>query len=184
MRHIAALLLVMCLTHPACAADWIVDSAKSQLGFSVQWQDHPFRGLFRKWDAQITFDPQDIDHAKAMVQVDIASITTGSDEMDQGLKGAEGFDANAYSTATFETTWFRATGKDAYEARGNLTLHGLTRAITLPFRLEINGNTATMRGTANVVRTDFRVGMGQFAGEYPVAHQVNVLIYLVAKKAK
>ncbi|HTO39598.1 MAG TPA: YceI family protein [Rhizomicrobium sp.] len=187
MKHIAAFLLAMCITanaQTAQAADWVVDHTKSQLGFSVQWQDRPFTGLFRNWDAQITFDPQNLDHAKAVVKVDIASVTSGSDEMDQGLKSAEGFDAPVYSTAIFETTWFRATGKNTYEARGNLTLHGITRAISLPFKLQIKDNIASMRGTAAVTRTDFRVGMGQWASEYPVAHQVNVIVDLVAKKAK
>lgn len=187
MKHIAAFSLAMCIgaAAPTSAqtADWVIDHAKSQLGFSVQWQDRPFTGLFRNWDAQIAFDPQNLDGAKAVVKVDIASVTSGSAEMDQSLKSAEGFDASVYSTAVFETTWFRATGKSTYEARGNLTLHGVTRAISLPFKLQIKGNTAFMRGTAPVTRTDFGVGMGQWASEYPVAHQVTVIVDLVAKKA-
>jgi len=176
--------LLSFLSLPVHAARWIVDKAKSHLGFSVQWQDHPLLGEFKSWDADIAFDPADLEHAKATVKVDIASVTLGSDEMDQGVKGAQGFDADNYSTATFETTWFRATGKHAYEARGNLTLHGVTRAITLPFKLNIKNDIAHMIGTTAVTRTDFRVGMGQWATDNPVARLVTVTIDLTAKKTK
>ncbi len=184
MKRIAPALLMLCAALPAHAAQWTVEKAKSHLGFSVQWQDHPLRGEFKSWDAKIDFDPADVDHAHAVVKVDIASVTTGADEMDQGVKGPQGFDATNYSTATFETTWFRANGKNSYEARGNLTLHGVTRGITLPFKLDIKGDTAHMTGTAAVTRTDFQVGMGQWATDNPVARLVTVTIDLTAKKTK
>jgi polyisoprenoid-binding protein YceI len=184
MKRISPLVALLCATLPAHAAQWTVDKAKSHLGFSVQWQDHPVRGEFKSWDADIAFDPADLEHAKATVKVDVASVTVGSDEMDQGLKSAQGFDATNYSTATFETTWFRSTGKNTYEARGNLTLHGVTRAVTLPFKLDIKNDVAHMVGTAAVTRTDFRVGMGQWATDNPVARLVTVTIDLTARKTK
>ena len=184
MKRIILPVVLLCATLPAHAAQWTLDKAKSHLGFSVQWQDHPLSGEFKSWDADISFDPADLEHAKATVKVDIASVTVGSDEMDQGLKSSQGFDAANYSTATFETTWFRSTGKNAYEARGNLTLHGVTRAVTLPFKLDIKGDVAHMKGTAAVTRTDFQVGMGRWATDNPVARLVTVTIDLKAKKAK
>lgn len=184
MNRIAPILLALCVAAPAHAAQWKVDKAKSHLGFSVVWQDHPLRGEFRSWDAQIDFDPTDLEHAKAVAKIDIASVTLGSDEMDQGVKGTQGFDAQNYSTATFETTWFRSTGKNSYEARGNLTLHGITRGITLPFKLEFKGDSVHMAGTAAVTRTDFQIGMGQWATDNPVARLVTVIIDLTATKAK
>lgn len=184
MNRIAILLAALLLATTANAAQWTVDKAKSHLGFAVQWQDHPLRGEFKSWNADIAFDPADLEHSKATVKVDIASVTVGSDEMDQGIKGAQGFDAGNYVTATFETTWFRATGKNAYEARGNLTLRGVTRAITLPFKLDIKGDTAHMTGTAALTRTDFQIGMGQWATDNPVARLVTVTIDLIATKAK
>jgi polyisoprenoid-binding protein YceI len=184
MTRIAIFMALLCLAAPAHAAQWIVDKAKSHLGFSVQWQDHPLLGEFKNWDAKIDFDPADLEHAHALVKVDLASVTVGSDEMDQGIRGPQGFDAGNFSTATFETTWFRSTGKDKYEARGNLTLRGVTRGVTLPFKLDIDGNIAQMKGTAAVTRTDFQVGMGQWATDNPVARMVTVTINLTATKAK
>ncbi len=184
MRPVAQILLMLFWIVPAHAAQWNVVKAKSHLGFSVQWQDHPLRGEFKSWDAKIDFDPADVEHAKVSVKVDLASITTGADEMDQGVKGPQGFDVANFSTATFDTTWFRATGKNRYEARGNLTLHGTTRGVTLPFKLDIKGDIAHMTGTAAVTRTDFQIGMGQWAGENPVAHLVTVTIDLTAMKVK
>jgi polyisoprenoid-binding protein YceI len=184
MKRIALILLMLCAAAPAQAAKWTVNHAKSHLGFSVQWQDHPLNGEFKSWDADIDFDPADVEHASATIKIDLASVTIGGGEMDTDIKGPQGFDTANFSTATFQTTWFRANGKNSYVARGNLTLHGITRGVTLPFKLDIKGNTAHMAGTADLLRTDFHIGMGHWAGENPVAHQVTVIVDLTAKKMK
>ncbi len=184
MKRIVLLTVMLCSAAPVHAAQWTVIKQKSHLGFSVQWQDHPLLGEFRNWDAQIDFDPADLERAHATVKVDVGSVSVGSDEMDQGIKGPEGFDSANFSTATFETTWFRSTGKNRYEARGNLTLRGITRGVTLPFKLDVDGDMAHMTGTAAVTRTDFQVGMGQWATDNPIARMVTVTISLTAKKAR
>lgn len=184
MKHCLIALLCLSVSFPVHAAQWRVEKSKSHLGFSVQWQDHPLKGEFKNWDAQIEFDPNDLEKARAIAKVDVGSVTVGSDEMDEGIRGPLGFDASAFSTATFETIWFRSVGKDRYEARGNLTIRGITRAITLPFKLDMNGDTAHMTGSASLTRTDFHVGMGQWATDNPVSRLVTVNVDLTAVKVK
>lgn len=181
---LALLALFICIALPAQAAEWTVVKAKSHLSFSVDWQDRPFRGTFKNWDAKITFDPAALDKAKANVTIDIGSIQTGDTEMDDALKSNQGFDVGNFAKATFETTWFRSIGKDKYEARGVLNLHGITRALTLPFTLKVNGNTAQMTGSTRLIRTEFKIGMGQWAAPQPVAHEVTVSMDITATKAQ
>ncbi|MEJ1969870.1 MAG: YceI family protein [Rhizomicrobium sp.] len=185
MRRLAAITIAGALfALPACAAQWTVDQARSRLGFSVQWSGEAFDATFKSWKADVAFDPADLVHAHAAVTIDLNSEDSGSADNDDGLKGAEGFATGQFPTAKFETTGFAAKGGNAYVATGRLTLHGITRSITLPFTLTIAGNTAHMTGKALVSRIDFGLGQGEWAGETPVAHAVTVTVDLTATKAR
>lgn len=181
MRALLAAGAALCLSAaPALAANWTVDPARSRLGFSVQWSGEAFNATFKSWKADITFDPADLAHAKATVTIDLNSEDSGSADNDDGLKGAEGFATNQFPSAKFETTGFTAKGGNAYVATGRLSLHGLTRPVTLPFTLAISGNTAHMTGKAVVSRMDFGLGQGEWARETPIAHAVTINVDLTA----
>jgi polyisoprenoid-binding protein YceI len=179
-RATAAILALLLAAHPASAAHWNVDYAKSRLGFTVQWSNEPFSAQFKRWNADIDFNPGDLAHARASVSVDLASESSDEPDFDSGLKGAQGFQTSQFSTAHFVTTSFVHKSADAYEARGTLNIRGITRDITLPFTLAIDGRTAHMTGTAHVLRTDFGVGQGEWAAPDPVAHDVAITIDLFA----
>ena len=183
MKRFLLVALASCAITPALAAHWTVDRAKSHLGFSVPWQGQPFTGEFKSWTADIDFDPADLAHAKAAVSIDVTSVTSGDAESDAGMKGAQGFDTTHFASAKFTTTSFRATGANAYEATGTLALHGTSKTIVLPFKLQLSGATAHMTGEAIVTRTDFSVGTGQFASDDPVGRAVKVTVDLTATKA-
>ena len=165
------------------AAHWNVDYAKSHLGFTVLWSNEPFSASFRSWKADIDFDPGAPHLARVDVTVDLASEASDEKEFDAGLKGAEGFQVSQFATARFITTAFAHEIGTEYVATGNLTLKGVTRQVVLPFSLTINGNTAHMKGTAHVMRTDYGVGVGEWAApSSPVAHDVTVTIDLTATR--
>lgn len=185
MRTLAACAALALLSQPALAAPhWTVDAAKSRLGFTVQWAGHPFTGTFRSWKAAIRFDPADLAHSSADVSIDVASETSGDDELDDGVKGAQGFQASQFATARFTTTGFTHKSGDDYAASAKLTIRGVTRTVTFPFTLTLSGNGARMKGTAQVSRVDFGVGQGgDFSKPAPVAYQVLVNVDLTATKA-
>jgi polyisoprenoid-binding protein YceI len=181
----AALAALVLLIAPAAAAAarWTVDPAKSRLGFTVQWSGEAFNATFKSWKADIAFDPADLPHAKATVNINLDSEDSGSADNDEGVKGAEGFATDHFAAATFETTGFTAKGGNAYVASGRLSLHGITKPITLPFTLTITGNTAHMVGKAVVSRIDFGLGHGEWAAETPIAHAVTITVDLTATRA-
>jgi polyisoprenoid-binding protein YceI len=178
-----ALALTALLTTPASAAHWTVDATKSKLGFNVMWSNEPFAGTFRSWKADIEFDSGEPQLAHVAVAVDLASEASDEADFDDGLKGAQGFQISQFPVARFVTTTFAHEIGTEYVATGNLTLKGVTRQVVLPFSLTINGNTAHMKGTAHVMRTDFGVGLGTWAAPSPVAHDVTVTIDLVATRS-
>jgi polyisoprenoid-binding protein YceI len=181
-RLLAALLLAPLLASPAGAAGWNVDYAKSRLGFTVQWSNEPFTAAFKSWKADIDFDPADLAHARASVTIDMASEASDTKELDDGLRGTFGFEVSQFPTAHFLATGFtHKTGND-YIATGTLTIRGVTKPVTLPFTLTITGKSAHMTGTAQLIRTDFHVGEGEWSADTPVSHAVTVTIDLTATR--
>jgi polyisoprenoid-binding protein YceI len=76
----------------------------------------------------------------------------------------------------------RKSGND-YVAAATLSIKGVSRPVMLPFTLTLSGNTAHVMGKAQVMRTDFHVGTGEWEKPDPVAHEVIVNIDLTAAKA-
>lgn len=167
---------------PVFAAHWNVDYAKSSLGFTVNWSGEPFSAQFKRWNADIEFDPADLAHARAAVTVDLASEASDEPDFDSGLKGAQGFETSRFPAARFVVKSFTAKSGSSYLANGTLSIRGISREIALPFSLTVSGNTAHMTGTAHVSRTDFGVGQGEWAAPTPVSHDVTVTVDLTATK--
>jgi len=166
---------------PAFAANWSVDYAKSRLGFTVLWSKEPFSAGFKTWRADISFDPADLAHAD--VTVDLGSEVSDEPEFDEGLRGPLGFQTSQFPSARFVTTAFTHKAGNDYVATGKLSLKGVTREVTLPFTLTIQGNQAHLKGSAVVIRTEYAVGTGTWAAPSPVAHEVTVNIDIVATKS-
>ncbi len=83
----------------------------------------------------------------------------------------------------FAATAFKVAGGGRYEARGTLTLRGVTKPMVVRFSPGISGDTAAMEGTATVPRTAFRVGQGEWAATDQIADAVAVTIAIRAKRA-
>ena len=175
--------VAMLTAQPVCAANWSVDYAKSKLGFTAIWSKEPFQAAFKSWKADIAFDPADLAHAHADVTVQVGSETSDEEEFDDGLKGALGFQVSQFPAAHFVTTGFTRKAGNDYVATGHLSLKGVTKDVTLPFTLTIQGNQAHMKGSAVIIRTDYGVGQGTWAAPSPVAHEVTVTIDITATKS-
>lgn len=168
----------------SAAQHWTVDYRRSKVGFTVQWNGEPFTAVFRSWKADIDFDPADLGHAHAQVDISLASEASDDPQTDDGVKGAEGFGVSQFPTATFRTTAFTHKSGNQYIATGTLSIKGISRPITLPFTLTLSGNGAHAVGHAQVIRTDFNVGTGEYAKPDPVATQVTLNIDVIAMKAR
>jgi len=180
---LGALLLLPLAARPVEAAHWNVDYAKSRLGFIVAWSNEPFSAAFKSWQADIDFDPADLAHAHVAVTIDLASVASDEPDFDDGVKGPQGFGTKQFPAARFTVQNTVHKSGDNYVATGTLTIRGITRPVTLPFKLTISGHTAHMTGTASVLRTDFGIGQGTWAAPSPVAHEVSVVIDLTATQS-
>jgi polyisoprenoid-binding protein YceI len=180
-RFAVSLLAAITAAVPASAAHWNVEPS-SKLGFSVVWGGEPLNGTFKKWKADIEFDPADLAHAHVVAMIDTGSVVTDYPDGDSGLKGALGFAADRFPTARFETTGFRRLPDGSFVADARLTIRGITKPLQLPFKLAMQSNRARVIGRTTVIRTDFGVGQGEWAAPEPVEHNVTVTLDLTATK--
>ncbi|MEN3167916.1 YceI family protein [Gluconobacter sp. OJB] len=167
---------------PVFAADWTIDPAHSTIDFSGTQTGHAFTGHFGKFDGTISFDPAHPEEGHAKITIDIASATTTDKQRDGAMPGSDWFNVARFPTATFEARSFRAKGGNAYEAVGTLTIRGVSRPETLPFTLDINGQTAHAKGHLDLIRSAFGIGQGPWATGQWVALQVGVTIDVTASQ--
>lgn len=168
----------------AAVTTWTVDKTASKLSFKSSAGGEAFEGTFRRWDAQIAFDPKNLAASKVNVSIDMTSAATGDASRDEMLPTPDWFDAKKFARATFTSTSFKDLGGGKYQAAGNLNLHGVVRPVVLPFSLAIAGDVAKANGTLTLNRSQFKVGGGQFATAETVPFNVQVVVAVTAKKAK
>jgi len=160
---------------------WVVQPG-AKLGFASAWSGQPVSGRFDRWTANILFSPDALDRSKVTVTVDVGSVNTGDQQRDGVLPSGDWFDAAGHPKAVFTASKFEKVGADRYVAHGTLELKGVSKPVDLPFRLTVTGDEAQVSGTANVDRTTFGVGQGEFASTEQIPGKVAVEIALKAKR--
>lgn len=177
MTRLALLLCALALPGLASAAGYAVQPSGSTLAFHGNFQGSGFDGHFDKFDAAIAYDPAHLDASKFDVSVDLSSARTGDNDRDTALPGSDFFNVAQFPKAHFVTTAFHQNG-GTVTADGNLTLHGVTRPVSLIVDFKPNGNHATLDVKGSVKRLDFGVGGGDYADTSVIANEVSVTAHL------
>ncbi|MGZ6705543.1 MAG: YceI family protein [Solirubrobacteraceae bacterium] len=116
---------------------WTVDPGHSNVEFQVKHLGiATVRGAFRRFEGTLEI-PSDLASAKAFGTVEVASVDTNEPQRDEHLRSADFFDAATHDKLTFASTAIRPLDEETFEITGDLTLHGVTRPITL--KAEITG---------------------------------------------
>ena len=117
---------------PAFADTWVVDKTHSETGFQVRHMMSKVRGHFNDYAGTIVVDPAKPESASVEFTVKAASIDTASENRDKDLRSANFFDVEKFPEITFKSTRVKAAGKDKYDVTGTLTMHGVSKEVTLP----------------------------------------------------
>ena len=111
---------------------WAIDSSHSGIHFSIR---HlviaKVRGQFSRWTGTISMPEGDLARAAVEVTIDSASIATGVADRDAHLKSADFFDVETHPEAVFRSDRIEVLAEDRLKVVGRLTLHGVTREVTL-----------------------------------------------------
>lgn len=166
----------------AVEANWTVDPAASSIEFSGTHEGSIYRGAFNDWSAEIQFDPDELDAARARVTVRTGSAEVNRKLYTDSLKSAEWFNVSQYPQATVELGNFRQTD-DGYVADATLALKDSSVTVPFAFTLDIDGDTATMQGSTSVERTPLNLGQQSDPGADWVGETVNITVDVRASRA-
>jgi len=172
-----ALLALLLLPFGAFARDWNVDMAHSSLTFKCSYQNGPFSGEFHKFDPKISYDEGDLAHSKFDVTVNLSSVDTQSSERDQTLLTPDFFDTAKYPQAHFIATDFTRNPNGGVDARGKLTIHGISKPVTLHVNFAVNNGQTTLDVSTVLNRLDS--GLGTDSDWADIARNVEVHGHLV-----
>jgi len=162
---------------------WVVDYAHSHIAFSSAVTGGAFTGIFRRWNAVIHFDPKDLAHSDVTATIDMASAATGNGDRDAELPDEDWFWTSHFPQATFVAHSFQADGPGLYRAPGVLTIRGVSKPLTLAFRLTVTGASARMSAALQLNRLVFGVGQGEWKATDTVPAGVNLNLQLLAHRA-
>jgi polyisoprenoid-binding protein YceI len=143
MKHLALAAGIFALISPLAFAQtstWVSDPNHSEVDFGITHLTvSKVHGRFGSVNATIVFNDADVSKSTVTATIGIGTVDTGVDRRDADLKSASFFDATTLPTATFTSTGVTKNGNKLSVA-GNLTLHGVTKPVTL----EVEGPTATI----------------------------------------
>lgn len=176
-----ALILATTLPLSAYAVEYRqVQTDQSAITFTYQQMGVAMDGQFRQFTAQLNFDPTNPASAQANVDVDLASIDTGSAEGNEEVAGKSWFNIPAFPTARFMAGSVKALGDHRYETAGSLTIKGKTQDIVVPVTFTAQGKTGVFEGGFTLRRADFAIGEGPWAAFDVVANEVQIQFRITA----
>jgi polyisoprenoid-binding protein YceI len=164
---VLAIAAVLC-SFTVVSSTWTYDNNHAKLGFSVtHMMVSDVEGSFRKATATLTTTKDDFTDAVVEVTAQASSVFTDNETRDNHLQTADFFDAAKYPEITFKSTSFKkAKAANTYVVKGNLSMHGVTRPVTLTAVAKTGTNpmskktVAGFKITGSVNRLDFGIGTG------------------------
>lgn len=145
---------------------WNSDPAHSRLGFVVKHLTiSEIDGRFTDFSVKVTTAKADYSDAQIEVTAKVASINTDVEARDNHLRSADFFDVEKYPTLTFKSTSLKKTTENKAKLYGNLTFHGVTKAVVLDVQYfgsvvnsMNNAQTAGFQIVGVIKRSDFNLG--------------------------
>jgi len=157
---------------PATATRLVAD--KSQIAFVSKQMGVPVEGTFKKFDAQVAFDPRKPEGGTVALQIDTASASLGVPMSDAELPKPPWFDAAHFPQAIFQSSAIKALGDGRFEMAGKLTIKNIARQVTVPVTIAPAGGYAVATGSFTIQRLDYKVGDGEWTDTSVVGNDVQV----------
>jgi polyisoprenoid-binding protein YceI len=199
-RILAVFAVLLGSLAPALAQDVSTDPAKAPTGTYALETRHSqvlfsiahlgltdFWGRIDGLSGTLNFDNSALEKSSVTIAIDMTTVDTPSQRLNSELEGPNVFNASADPTATFQSTSVERTGANSGKIIGNLTLHGVTRPVTLD--VTFNGGRSSPMGdgydlgfsaTTTVKRTDF--GLTGMPWEPMVGNDVKLTIEALFEK--
>ncbi|WP_321495137.1 YceI family protein [uncultured Desulfobacter sp.] len=175
-------------TTPLFAQTWNVDPAHTSADFSIAHMAiSRVTGSFSQVTGQLVFDKEGNHPESVDISIDVASIDTGVDQRNEHLKSPDFFDVKKYPTMTYTSKSIISQGKGHYRVQGILTMHGVSKPVTLAVEGLVSnekdpwGNTRKgAHVTAELNRKDFGIVYNAVleSGNLMIGETVDIVINL------
>jgi len=171
MRHLALAAGALALAASLAGAQtttWVSDPNHSEVDFEIGHMSvSNVHGRFGGVDATIQYDAGDVTKSTVKATIGVGTVDTGVQGRDNDLKGPKYFDIATFPSATFTSTSVKKNG-DKLSIAGNLTLHGITKPVTL----DVEGPTAPVTDPRNKVHRGFSASTTINRVDFGIAPQV------------
>lgn len=132
---------------------WQIDASHSEIQFKVRHlMITNVTGNFKSFGADVESDGDDFNNASISFWADVNSVDTGSEQRDGHLKGPDFFDGDNFPKIEFKSESFENAGVDNWKLKGNLTIRGVSKPITL----DVEGGTLAKDPWGNI-KTGFSI---------------------------
>jgi polyisoprenoid-binding protein YceI len=136
LHNLIAAVLIAGLSSVALADETFkFDPSGSTIGFSVHQFLGTTHGKFTKFNGKIDVDREHPENSSVTAQIDVRSIDTRIKKRDDHLRSAEFFNVEKFPQMTFKSRSVKQTGPQSGDILGDLTMHGVTKRITLHVKL-------------------------------------------------
>ena len=174
-------------TSAPALTNWKIDPAHSQAEFAIRHlMISTVKGRFGVVNGTVVTDESDLTKSKIEASIDVTSIHTHEAQRDAHLKSADFFDSEKYPTIDFRGTRITDVASDKSEFRliGDLTIHGVTREVSLQVTSEgrgkdpWGGERAGFSAHTKIKRSDFGLTWNQAleTGGFVVGDEVKITI--------
>ena len=170
---------------PSPSKTYTLSKLYTTLSFTAtKWMVFKEEGTFQDFSGALTYSQVDPAKCKIDVTVQAASLDTRSSGRDKVLRSDDFFDVEKFPSLSFRSTAIRATGKETYDVEGDLTIHGITKHITVPAKMigvrvmPGIGDFAGFETTFNIDRREFGVLGSRWSGN-TVAIDPTVVLHLI-----
>jgi polyisoprenoid-binding protein YceI len=189
-RNLIAAVLIAGLS-PAVLANetYTFDPSASTIGFSVRQFLGTTQGKFTKFKGKIDVDREHPQNSSVTTQIDVRSIDTRIKKRDDHLRSAEFLNVEKFPQMTFKSRSVKQTGPQSGDILGDLTMHGVTKPITLHVKLltplNETGRTRWAVTVDPITRRDFNLMFAPSAESVSgISQTVAINIEIEAKRAE
>jgi polyisoprenoid-binding protein YceI len=172
------------------AETYTIDKNHSDASFQIRHFASKVRGRFSDFEGTIQADPAKPEASSVVFSIKTASIDTNQPDRDKHLRSADFFDVEKFPEITFKSSKFTPAGKDKYNVTGTLTIHGVSKEVTLPVTFlgsmkDPRGNEiASFELETKLNRKDYGINWNKTldSGGVMLSDDVDVTIALETKK--
>ncbi len=179
-KMLGVLTSIVLLAPVADAAVLKTDPTKSSVGAVFKQLNVPVEAKFKKFIAQIDYDPAKPAAAKATVEIDIGSFDLGDPDYNKEVLKKEWFNAAQFPKATFVSTAIVPGAVGKFTVSGKLTIKGKTSDVSFPLTLKQEAGHQVFDGSLPIKRLTYVIGDGEWKDTAVVADEVVIKFHVVA----